>query len=148
MSHTFPISLDRLRTLLLELSKPQELACRAELLRVHSAVLAMIESVIDGVPLDKGDRELIAAYAASISDRRERPSGIDLTETADVLRPRHKETLEWLLTGATEKEIAVGLGLSVHTVHQYVKAIYRRFGVTSRAQLMASRLRVTAAPSC
>jgi DNA-binding CsgD family transcriptional regulator len=57
------------------------------------------------------------------------------------LRPRYRETLEWLLTGATEKEIAVGLGLSVHTVHQYVKAIYKRFEVTSRAQLMASRLR-------
>jgi len=51
--------------------------------------------------------------------------------------PRERETLELLLTGAPEKSIAVTLGLSPHTVHEYVKRIYRRVGVASRAELMA-----------
>ena len=42
-----------------------------------------------------------------------------------------------LLGGASEKEIADRMGLSAHTVHQYVKSIYRAFGVRSRAELMA-----------
>lgn len=54
-----------------------------------------------------------------------------------LLPPRLRATLDWLLKGASEKEIAAELGLSTHTVHQYVKALYRVFGVTSRPQLMA-----------
>lgn len=33
--------------------------------------------------------------------------------------------------------IAVHLGISRHTVHDHVKAIYRRAGVSSRAELLA-----------
>jgi DNA-binding CsgD family transcriptional regulator len=120
---------------------------------VHEAIAGVVQALTATCcSLDASDAELLRSYIQMIADRKARPSGIDLSESAgegevgtdqadQVLRPRHRETLEWLLTGATEKEIAAGLGLSVHTVHQYVKAIYRRFGVTSRAQLMASRLR-------
>jgi DNA-binding CsgD family transcriptional regulator len=51
--------------------------------------------------------------------------------------PRERETLELLFTGASEKSVAASLGLSPHTVHDYVKAIYRKIGVASRAELMA-----------
>jgi len=50
---------------------------------------------------------------------------------------RHKQTLELLLAGDAEKQIAGKLGLSRHTIHDYVKAIYRRFGVNSRGELLA-----------
>ncbi|WP_146652483.1 LuxR C-terminal-related transcriptional regulator [Labilithrix luteola] len=39
------------------------------------------------------------------------------------LSPRIEATLEHLLTGASDKEIAVRLDLSPHTVRQYVKTI-------------------------
>ena len=42
-----------------------------------------------------------------------------------------------MLHGASEKAIASQLGLSRHTVHDYVKQIYRRFDVSSRAELLA-----------
>src|SRR5262249_50856818 len=54
--------------------------------------------------------------------------------------PRESETLALLLTGASEKRIAADLGLSPHTVHDYVKVIYRRLGVASRAEMMARAL--------
>lgn len=53
------------------------------------------------------------------------------------LPPRLRETLRGLVRGLREKQIAAELGLSEHTVHEYVKAIYRRAGVSSRAELLA-----------
>jgi len=57
------------------------------------------------------------------------------------LSPRLRDTLDALMTGASEKQIASELGISHHTAHEYVKALYRRFGVTSRPELMATVLR-------
>jgi DNA-binding CsgD family transcriptional regulator len=37
--------------------------------------------------------------------------------------------------------VAARLGLSPLTTHQYVKSLYRRFGVQSRAELLAYFLR-------
>jgi DNA-binding CsgD family transcriptional regulator len=51
--------------------------------------------------------------------------------------PRLRQTLELLLHGDGEKQIAGKLKLSQHTVHGYVKEVYRRFGVNSRAELLA-----------
>ena len=60
-----------------------------------------------------------------------------LSEALRVL-PRHKrQTLMWLCRGASEKVIAAELGISRHTVHGYVKALHRFFGVSSRAELLA-----------
>jgi DNA-binding CsgD family transcriptional regulator len=53
------------------------------------------------------------------------------------LRGRSREVLAWLLNGLSEKEIAVLLRLSRHTVHGHVKKIYDRYGVESHPQLMA-----------
>ncbi len=53
---------------------------------------------------------------------------------------RERDTLRLLLTGASEKSIAATLGLSPHTVHDYVKVIYRKMRVASRAELMACAL--------
>ena len=60
---------------------------------------------------------------------------------AVALAPRLRQTLEALLNGDSEKEAALRLGLSVHTIHEYVNALYRLFGVSSRAELLACFLR-------
>jgi len=41
------------------------------------------------------------------------------------------------LTGLPEKEIAAAQGHSYHTTHEYVSAIFRKFGVSNRSALMA-----------
>ena len=53
------------------------------------------------------------------------------------LSPRLRQTLACLLEGDSEKQVASRLGLSQATTHQYVTMLYRRFGVSSRAQLLA-----------
>jgi DNA-binding NarL/FixJ family response regulator len=44
------------------------------------------------------------------------------------------QTLACLLEGDSEKQVAARLGLSPATAHEYVTALYRHFGVQSRAQ--------------
>jgi DNA-binding CsgD family transcriptional regulator len=56
------------------------------------------------------------------------------------LPPRLGQTLACLLEGDSEKQVAARLTLSHATTHQYVTALYRRFGVHSRAQLLAHAL--------
>jgi DNA-binding NarL/FixJ family response regulator len=57
------------------------------------------------------------------------------------LPPRHVQTLQRLLEGDSEKQIARHLGVSPHTVHVYVKALYRHFDVSSRGELLARFIR-------
>jgi DNA-binding NarL/FixJ family response regulator len=58
-------------------------------------------------------------------------------DPASTLPPRLSQTLEELLKGSSEKEIALRLELSRHTIHNYVKALHQRFGVSSRGELLA-----------
>ncbi len=53
------------------------------------------------------------------------------------LAPRVRQTLEYLLAGDSEKQIAARMGVSPHTVHCYVKALYRSYEVSSRGELLA-----------
>jgi DNA-binding CsgD family transcriptional regulator len=53
-----------------------------------------------------------------------------------TLAPRVRQTLDVLLTGATDKDIAATLRLSPHTVRQYVKVILRAYGASNRSQLI------------
>jgi DNA-binding NarL/FixJ family response regulator len=58
----------------------------------------------------------------------------------EVLRglpPRLREILRGLARGHSEKQLAAEAGLSPHTVHDYVKALHRHFGVQSRSELLA-----------
>ena len=54
-----------------------------------------------------------------------------------LLTRRERQTLRHLLKGRTESQTAKFMGLGVNTVHVYVKALYRKFRVSSRSQLLA-----------
>ena len=60
-----------------------------------------------------------------------------LEPSPEKLSPRLRQTLGCLLEGDSEKQVAARLNLSQTTTHQYVTALYRRFRVQSRAQLLA-----------
>jgi len=53
------------------------------------------------------------------------------------LSPVLRRIVQKLLTGMSEKEIAVEMEQSLSTTHKYIKTIYSRFGVNGRAALMA-----------
>lgn len=58
-------------------------------------------------------------------------------DPAAGLPPRLRRVLDCMLDGDGEKQAAIRLGVSRHTVHQYVKELYRHFDVTSRGELHA-----------
>jgi DNA-binding CsgD family transcriptional regulator len=53
------------------------------------------------------------------------------------LSPRMRQTLERLIAGDSEKQIAGRLKVSQNTVHVYVKQLYKRFGASSRGELLS-----------
>jgi DNA-binding CsgD family transcriptional regulator len=57
------------------------------------------------------------------------------------LTPRQREVYDLLLTGASERAIALRLKRSRSTITEHIAAIYALFGVTSRIELMARLLR-------
>jgi DNA-binding NarL/FixJ family response regulator len=54
-----------------------------------------------------------------------------------ALQPRLRKVMQHLLEGDAEKQVAAKLGLSKHTVHEYVKMIYQQLGVSSRSELLS-----------
>lgn len=51
------------------------------------------------------------------------------------LSPREKQVVLLLLQGMTLRQVAPELGLTVSTVSTYSKAIYKKLGINSRAEL-------------
>lgn len=66
----------------------------------------------------------------------DRPAGPPAAQLPN-LSPRMRQTLDRLLIGDSEKQIAAHLGVSKHTIHVYVKALYKGFDVCSRGELLA-----------
>lgn len=58
-----------------------------------------------------------------------------------ALTSRTRQVLLCLLEGDGDKQIARRLGITPHTVNQYVKQIHRHFRVTSRSELLARWIR-------
>src|SRR5262249_6901013 len=71
-----------------------------------------------------------------------RRNGVTARATIESLPPRQREALDCLLRGDSEKRAAAKMGVSPHTLHNYVKALYAAFGVSSRAELLALCLRI------
>jgi DNA-binding CsgD family transcriptional regulator len=53
------------------------------------------------------------------------------------LTPRERDVLGALARGASTAEIAGELFLSPHTVRDHIKNVFEKFGVSSRAELVA-----------
>jgi DNA-binding CsgD family transcriptional regulator len=91
-------------------------------------------------PFDEQDRDLLHLFHSECDQMlRASASAADSLLLAQ-LSPRERHTFDLLLAGLADKEIADRLGISPHTVNQYTKSIYRRFGVHSRAALLARRI--------
>ena len=57
------------------------------------------------------------------------------------LTARQIEVLRQLASGSTNREIAIELAISVHTVDRHISTIYRRTGLRGRADATACALR-------
>jgi DNA-binding NarL/FixJ family response regulator len=90
-------------------------------------------------PLSPSIARKVIAYFTSQQGRPKRPDNL-LPEVS--LTDRETEVLLRVAKGYTLPEIGVQLGLSRHTIADYVKQIYRKLNVSSRAEaaLEAQRL--------
>lgn len=83
-------------------------------------------------------RRMVADLCRLLGDRVVETQVAQLpTPDHSTLPPRVQQTLEALLAGDSEKQIARKLQISPHTVHVYVKRLYRHFSVCSRGELLA-----------
>ena len=99
-----------------------------------------IQREIRDRPFTRREVELVNVFHENLRNlyALPRPAGFMMSATPmPDLPPRLQPVLTHLLQGEGEKQIAVKLGLSRHTVHEYVKVIYRRLGVGSRGELLA-----------
>jgi DNA-binding CsgD family transcriptional regulator len=87
----------------------------------------------------RNSRVVLDDRCASPEPGAGQPVSISIAAVNDAphLSRRLRQTLDRLLAGDAEKQIARHLGLSRHTVHVYIKALYRCFGVNSRGELLA-----------
>lgn len=74
-------------------------------------------------------RRVVRCFRASVAPA----AGEDLA----LLSPREEEVLELLSQGYLYKEISAALGISGHTVDTYLRRIYEKLHVKSRAQATA-----------
>lgn len=89
-------------------------------------------------PFNASDHRLVRLLHVELG-RFWKADVLDRTRDAhQSLAPRMKQTLALLVEGKSEKEIAFAIGISPHTVHNYVKALHQRFGVSSRGELIAA----------
>ena len=95
-----------------------------------------IPSIGDGL---ERRRRLVAMFCSMLGEQVVEGKTIDVGECR--LSRRQRQTLELLLAGNAEKQIAARLEISRHTVHVYVKSIYKTFGVNSRPELLAKWVR-------
>jgi DNA-binding NarL/FixJ family response regulator len=81
--------------------------------------------------------EILAAVEAVAGGETRFPA-VTLSALRDAARPpstRELEALRLLARGATNDEIAVGLGISIKTVESHLRRLFGRYGVLSRTEL-------------
>ena len=81
--------------------------------------------------------EILAAVEAVAAGETRFPA-VTLSALRDAHRPpsaREMEALRLLARGATNDEIAVGLGISIKTVESHLRRLFGRYGVLSRTEL-------------
>jgi DNA-binding CsgD family transcriptional regulator len=88
-------------------------------------------------PFTRGEHRLVHLLHVELGRLWRKDALKKAQDPAIHLPPRLAQTLQELLEGASEKQIAMKLELSRHTIHNYVKALHQRFQVSSRGELLA-----------
>jgi LuxR family maltose regulon positive regulatory protein len=86
------------------------------------------------------ERGVHAAFAAHVLDlfgATDQPRPLGVPQTGETLSAREVEVLRLISPGASNKEIAEELNLSIHTVKRHVANILNKLNVSSRTQAAA-----------
>jgi DNA-binding NarL/FixJ family response regulator len=124
-------------------------------IRRQDILMALDAGAHGYVPKNKSPDELVAALKMVLADAVYVPPSVASTASlalegqvlatrppksspADTLTPRQREVLELLLEGKSNKEIARTLNLGEGTVKIHMAALFRTFGVNTRAAAAAA----------
>jgi len=78
---------------------------------------------------------------------REARTALRTPARMDQLTPREKEVVAHVVDGMSNAEIGVTLGLSEHTVRNYIMKVYDKLGVSNRVQLTRQCVESFASPA-
>lgn len=92
-------------------------------------------------PFGERERAMFGLLAESIGTRVGKRLATQRHKGRHHLSPREQMTLDALVAGDSEKQIAARLGISINTVHDYVKSLHRQFEVHSRGELLSYLVR-------
>jgi DNA-binding CsgD family transcriptional regulator len=99
----------------------------------HAEAIGLYRAAGDS-PFTEEECQIVGLFHSEVLPKFRRPG----QDAAGVeLSPRLRETLAALLRGTRRKQIAADMGISVHTVNEYVKALYHQLGVAGQPELMA-----------
>jgi len=82
-------------------------------------------------------RAMLCAQRLAQPTRTKRSDSVSTAIARSPLTPREREVVALLVEGASTRTIASRTGLTVATVHTYLKRIYPKLGVHSRVELVA-----------
>jgi len=88
-------------------------------------------------PFTEFDHRLVRLFHVELGRLWRKDALKKARDPASELPPRLAQTLAALQAGNSEKQVSIQLGISPHTVHNYVKILHQRLGVTSRGELLA-----------
>jgi DNA-binding CsgD family transcriptional regulator len=91
----------------------------------------------DASPFDDRRRNLLRIFHQEICRLLGTKLADRFSPSVARLSPRLRQVLTCLLEGESEKQVAMRLAISRHTVHEHVKRLHHYFGVASRGELMA-----------
>lgn len=114
------------------------------------SVYPIADGVISGIGFHRRDgrpdftereRAVVHVVFQQVDWLHRHGTSVPLAKQALQLSPREREVLIYVLGGDSRKEIARKLGLSEHTVSDYLKRLHKHFGVKSRGALLAHFIR-------
>jgi DNA-binding CsgD family transcriptional regulator len=89
-------------------------------------------------PFEEHHRDLLRASVEGLGWLHRRLAwSYGLPTVTEPLAPRERAVLLRLLGGRSEKDVAAELRITAASTHQYVVSLYRKLGVSTRAELLA-----------
>ena len=106
--------------------------------RVDGGFAGLLPADADATQIDAALRAVAAGLTVRATTAQTRDFDALPEEPPVLLTPREIEVLAALGNGLTNKETGRLLGISPHTVKFHIESLFRKLGVTSRAEAVAS----------
>lgn len=122
-----------------ELNEVDDMACSVSRMNQQGWAFGIgLQRRIGDRPFSARDRNMLELLAEHLG-RSLRRALVPVNDPKP-LSPRLRQTLEGILEGHGDKQIAAKLELSYHTVREYIKELYARFNVSGRNELILACL--------